>query len=278
MSWLAGAAGAEEGFSNMCYRAMKSNEGGIGLDEDDIPIVEELWHRIKGSSHGTKEILTFWHFLLDIRASVLVSGATELTPDEVAHRISKIQGIFKKNEAREGQVIRKNVMRSVINKRAGWWYAAMAVLQTGLPECGRTSDTDGATEHVCTIAEFIAEMTWWLASFAAQISRMRDTPEYQEQHRRSGSDKHTSGLTDEDRRIKALIRDTRWKLMYGKKLAREAHRATWGSRQYRSRYWMEWWEQRIFDDYTSGVLSDILQEMLHATSTTRAAHNMLFRL
>ena len=28
MSWLAGDAGAEEGFSNMCYRAMKSNEEG----------------------------------------------------------------------------------------------------------------------------------------------------------------------------------------------------------------------------------------------------------
>jgi hypothetical protein len=288
LSWLAGAAGAEEGFSNMCYREMKSNAHGIGLEGEDITIVEELWGRIKGSSHDTKEILSFWYFLVDIRAGVLVSGATELTPDEVAHAeltpdevarcISKIQGIFKEKEAMEGQVIRKNVMRSMINKRAGWWYAAMAVLQTGLPECGRTSDTDGATEHVCTIAEFIAEMMSWLADFAAQILRMRDTDVYREQHRRSGSDKNTSGLTDEDRRVKAVTRDTRWKFMYGKKLAREAHRATWGSQQCRSRYWMDWWEQRILDDYTSGVLSEKLQAIVHATTTTRAAHNMMFRL
>jgi len=171
-------------------------------------------------------------------------------------------------------VVQKRTIRSVINRRAGWWHAALAVLQLDLRECGGTSDTDGATEHVCTIAEFSSfVLMCWLASFAAAILQLRDTGEYQEQLRRSGSSKHTSGLTEEGRTIKARTRETRWKLMYGQKRAREAHRATWGSWQYRSRDWMDWWEQRIFDDYTSGVLSDSLQTMLSATRTTRGAQS-----
>ena len=187
-------------------------------------------------------------------------------------------------------MVQKRTIRSVIHTNAGWWYAALAVLQIGFPECGVTSDTGVATEHVCTIAEFVSEMMCWLANFAAAILQRRDTRVYQEQLRRSGSSKRTSGLTEEDRK-KARIRDTRWKLMYGKKLAREAHRATWASRQYRSthratraswpyrsRDWIDGWEQHIFDEYTNGALSDRLQTMLSATRTTRGAQSLMFRL
>ena len=226
-------------------------------------MVEDLWRRTKESSSGAEKILAFRHFLLGIRGRVLKSGASELTYDEVADCISTIQTKFQDAEAREGQVVRKRTIRSVVNKKAGWWYAALAVLQVGLPECGDTSDIGVATEHVCTIAEFVSETMCWLQSFAVAILQRCDTDEYQQQLRRTGSRKYTSGLTEEEREIQARIREARWKLTYGKRLAREAHR------QYRSRDWMYVWEQGILDDYTSGALSDSLQTMLAATRTNR---------
>ena len=118
------------------------------MEEEEITIVEELWRRILESPSDVEDILEYWHFLLGIRGRVL-SGipGRELTYDEVAECISILQDQVKDEEAKEGQTVQKRIVRVVVNRRAGWWYAALAVLQVGLPKCGCLLYTSDAADE-----------------------------------------------------------------------------------------------------------------------------------
>ena len=66
----------------------------------------------------------------------------------------------------------------MLNKRAGWTYAAKAILLDGLPELDDNYDDDNPTERIRATAQFAEEMAEWLHNFFNRMLELRASDEY----------------------------------------------------------------------------------------------------
>ena len=67
----------------------------------------------------------------------------------------------------------------MLNKKAAWSYAAMAVLELGLPGLTPFDESNVATERVCEMAKFANAMARWLEQFSAAMVKHQESPCYQ---------------------------------------------------------------------------------------------------
>ena len=70
-------------------------------------------------------------------------------------------------------------LRALLNKKAAWSYAAIAVLEVGLPSLTLSDETNAATERVCEMAKFANAMARWLEQFSAAMVKHQESPCYQ---------------------------------------------------------------------------------------------------
>ena len=107
-----------------------------------------------------------------------------LTITEVTQAIHKWEEDFLWYEATEGQRRsnankKKSLFRSMLNKKAAWFYAAMAVLEIGLPSLTLPDEPHAATMRVRTMANFAEAMALWLEQFSAAMVKHQASPCYQ---------------------------------------------------------------------------------------------------
>ena len=74
---------------------------------------------------------------------------------------------------------KKGLFRSMLNKKAAWFYAAMAVLEIGLPSLTLPDEPHAATMRVRTMANFAEAMALWLEQFSAAMVKHQASPCYQ---------------------------------------------------------------------------------------------------
>ena len=75
---------------------------------------------------------------------------------------------------------KKSLFRNMLNKKAAWLYAAMAVLEIGLPSLTLPDEPHAATMRVCTMANFAEAMAHWLEQFSAAMVKHQASPCYQQ--------------------------------------------------------------------------------------------------
>ena len=66
----------------------------------------------------------------------------------------------------------------MLDNRAGWTYAAKAILMDGLPELDDNHDHDDPTEHIRATARFAEDMAAWLDIFSNRMHELRQSDEY----------------------------------------------------------------------------------------------------
>ena len=64
-------------------------------------------------------------------------------------------------------------------KKAAWFFAAMAVLEIGLPSLTLPDEPEAATMRVRTMANFAEAMAHWLEQFSAAMVKHQASPCYQ---------------------------------------------------------------------------------------------------
>ena len=67
----------------------------------------------------------------------------------------------------------------MLNKKAAWSYAAMAVLEIGLPSLTLCDEPYAATERVRAMATFANAMVRWLENLSTTMVRHTENPDYQ---------------------------------------------------------------------------------------------------
>ncbi len=68
----------------------------------------------------------------------------------------------------------------MLHKRAGWRYAARAIIIDGLPELDDNYDNADATEDIRATAEFVKDMAAWLYQFSDRMNELKQSDEYRE--------------------------------------------------------------------------------------------------
>ena len=66
----------------------------------------------------------------------------------------------------------------MLNQRAGWTYAAKAILEFGLPALYDNYDDDDPAEHIRATAQFAEDMAAWLDIFSNRMHELRQSDEY----------------------------------------------------------------------------------------------------
>ena len=107
-----------------------------------------------------------------------------LTTTEVAQAIHKWEDDFLWYEAFAGQRRynanqKKSLFRNMLHKKAAWFFAAMAVLEIGLPSLTLPDEPEAATMRVRTMANFAEAMAHWLEQFSAAMVKHQASPCYQ---------------------------------------------------------------------------------------------------
>ena len=67
----------------------------------------------------------------------------------------------------------------MLNKKAAWSYAAIAVLEIGLPILTLSDETNDPTVRVCEMAKFAKAMARWLHQFSAAMVKHQESECYQ---------------------------------------------------------------------------------------------------
>ena len=67
----------------------------------------------------------------------------------------------------------------MLNKKAACSYAAIAVLELGIPSLTLSDETNAATERVCEMAKFANAMARWLERFSAAMVKHQERERYQ---------------------------------------------------------------------------------------------------
>ena len=67
----------------------------------------------------------------------------------------------------------------MLNKKAAWFYAAMAVLEIGLPSLTLSDEANAATVRVREMANFAKATACWLEQFSAAMVKHQESPSYQ---------------------------------------------------------------------------------------------------
>ena len=79
----------------------------------------------------------------------------------------------------ERRPAKKSFLRAVLNKKAAWTYAAIAVLEIGLPSLTLSDETNAATVRVLEMAKFAKAMARWSENFSAAVIKRHEGPCYQ---------------------------------------------------------------------------------------------------
>ena len=74
---------------------------------------------------------------------------------------------------------KQSFLRAMLNKKAAWTYAAIAVLEIGLPSLTLSDETNAATERVCEMVKFANAMARWLEQFSAAMAKHQQSERYQ---------------------------------------------------------------------------------------------------
>ena len=74
---------------------------------------------------------------------------------------------------------KQSFLRAMLNKKAAWTYAAIAVLELGLPSLTLSDETNAATVRVREMAKFAKAMARWLEQFSAAVVKHQESPCYQ---------------------------------------------------------------------------------------------------
>ena len=82
----------------------------------------------------------------------------------------------------------------MLNKKAAWTYAAIAVLEIGLPSLTLSDETNAATVRVRDMANFAIAMARWLEQFSAAMVKYQASPHYQ-----AAPEYSTLGISKADR-------------------------------------------------------------------------------
>ena len=67
----------------------------------------------------------------------------------------------------------------MLNKTPAWTYAAIAVLEIGLPSLTLSDETNAATVRVLEMVKFAKAMARWLEQFSAAMVKHQESPCYQ---------------------------------------------------------------------------------------------------
>jgi hypothetical protein len=256
-------------FHNVCKKAYRSRN--IMADDANTEVLQELHSRITGDKDDAAQhgVIEFWRELVELREQMIehtrLTQNPELTRGEVAMCLNEWENRFIKYEATDKQKRRpvdrqRSTAKSAFFRKAGWNYAGNAVLQLGLPKIVYPNDRDTATERVRAMATFAEAMVRWLQRFDAAVIAHRSTVEYKYAYQKSGTVKHTSGLTEEQRAANKTRDRARYNLSWGRVL--HGYRKCRGA--------MTEWERWIFDAYQSGALEEELQNAKkHVTAITQ---------
>ena len=68
----------------------------------------------------------------------------------------------------------------MLNKRAGWTYAAKGIIEYGFPKLQHPEASDDATEHITALGQFALDLARWLQGFGARLYEYRLTERYQQ--------------------------------------------------------------------------------------------------
>ena len=178
-----------EAFHSVCYKAYKEMQ----TSKEQDKILNDLHWRMtsqRWSNASVDDIVGFWYSLLEYRVNVLserpwpcLEEAT-LTSTEVTEALHKWQEDFLWYEATDTQRRRnagqkKSLLRAMLNKKAAWTYAAIAVLEMGLPSLTLSDETNAATVRVLEMAKFAEAMARWLEQFSAAMIKHQESKRYQ---------------------------------------------------------------------------------------------------
>ena len=79
----------------------------------------------------------------------------------------------------EAMPTKKEPLPKYAKQKAAWFYAAMAVLEIGLPSLTLPDEPHAATMRVCTMTNFAEAMALWLEQFSAAMVKHQASPCYQ---------------------------------------------------------------------------------------------------
>ena len=176
-------------FQSVCYGAYNEMQ----TSEEQGKILDDLHWRMtcqRWSNASVDDIVGFWYSLLDYRVNVLSERPWRCTEDvaltttEVTQAIHKWKEDFLWYEATDTQRRMKagkkhSFRRAMLNKKAAWAYAAIAVLEIGLPSLTLSDETNAPTVRVCEMANFAKAMAQWLQLFSAAMVEHQKSPCYQ---------------------------------------------------------------------------------------------------
>ena len=89
-----------------------------------------------------------------------------------------------------------SIQTAVLNSKAGWTYAAKAILQLGMPTLRAEAHCSTATEHVAALGTFAERMVHWLQRFAAAVIKHRSHDDYVRAHQRSAASCNKSASSE----------------------------------------------------------------------------------
>ena len=176
-------------FHTVCYRAYKEMQ----TSREQNKILDDLHWRMTSKrwlDASVYDIVGFWYSLLEYRVNVLSQRPwrslenARLTRTEVTEALHKWQEDFLWYEATAKQRQKKGAsknsfLRAMLNKKAAWTYAAVAVLEIGLPSLTLSDETNAPTVRVCEMANFAKAMAQWLQQFSAAMVEHQKSPCYQ---------------------------------------------------------------------------------------------------
>ena len=176
-------------FHSVCYRAYREMQTSREQDK----ILNDLQWRMttnRWSDASVDDIVGFWYSLLEYRVNVLSQRPwrslenARLTRKEVTDALHKWQEDFLWYEATAKQRQKKganknSLLRAMLNKKAAWTYAAIAVLEIGLPSLTLSDVINAPTVRVCEMANFAKAMAQWLQQFSAAVVEHQKSPCFQ---------------------------------------------------------------------------------------------------
>jgi len=175
-------------FHAVCYRAYKKMQ----TSPEQDTILDDLHWRITNARDNASvgDVISFWYSLLGYRERVLskrpwrCSDAATLTRTEVTEALHDWEEDFLWYEATDKQwrlkgTKKTSFLRAMLNKKAAWSYAAMAVLEIGLPSLTLCDEPYAATERVRAMATFANAMVRWLENLSTTMVRRKENPGYQ---------------------------------------------------------------------------------------------------
>ena len=172
------------------------------LGQSQLDIVDELYSRltryknkdydacdatkhaeyVNRSKEEVRNILDFWEQLRDIRNEC--PNPETIVEDGVWYCWYDIFWDELKEEQR-WRTDYHSFRNAMLNKRAGWTYAAKAILKDGLPRLEANYGGDDPPKRIRAIGQFAEEMAEWLHNFSNSMVVLRQSDRYRKAYQAS---------------------------------------------------------------------------------------------